>query len=54
MYGQSEPSCILTDRSVSVTVTYDDLPDAVMKKLLSNRHVVRFHFSESITASLQA
>lgn len=27
----------------SITVTYDGLPDTVVKKLLSNRHVVRFH-----------
>lgn len=35
--------CILTDHSVSITGTYDGLPHTVVKKLLSNRHVVRFH-----------
>lgn len=38
---------ILPDRSVSITVTYDGLPDTVVKKLLSNRHVVRFHSPRS-------
>lgn len=35
--------CMLTNRWAWTTVTYDGLPDTVVKKLLSNRYVVCFH-----------